>query len=57
MEGEWTNTMLKPQLEMRLLKFYCYFFKIKISFSYFKMQRGDVKMFRGRVNVLRGVQN
>ena len=32
-------------------------FFIKISCSYFNMQGGDVKMFRGRVNVLRGVQN
>jgi len=28
-------------------------FFIKISCSYFNMQRGDVKMFRGRGNVLR----
>ena len=32
-------------------------FFIKISCSYSITLRGDVKIFRGRVNVLKGVQN
>jgi hypothetical protein len=54
---QWKKSMLKPQLEMGIVKLHWYFFFIKISCSYSITLRGDVKIFRGRVNVLKGVQN